>query len=227
MKSKSAGWLNIASALCGFAGVVISLIVNGPSCLAMYTDEVALFSGVVSVIFAVKVLQTGQNDCKVNGLDSSGETSNAAMQTSSEIRTTTPFSHALLFSRFASAVMQIVLIIAALISFLPVFHFPFNVLSPHLLLMHFAAPILSLISYFVFEPKGGLRLRDTLYSMIYTFLYAAAAIGITASGFYHSEAYPFLDYHPGHIAAPILEDLAILLAVYLIGLLVYKLKKAK
>lgn len=227
MKSKAAGWLNIASALCGFAGVVLSLIVNGPSCLAMYTDEVALFSGVVSVILAAKVLQTGQNDCKANSLNISGETSNAGVQPNSESYVTTPFSHALLFSRFASAVMQIVLIIAALISFLPVFHFPFNVLSPHLLLMHFAAPILSLISYFAFESKGGLRLRDTLYSMIYTFLYAAAAIGITASGFYHSEAYPFLDYHPGHIAAPILEDLAILLAVYLIGLLVYKLKKAK
>lgn len=93
--------------------------------------------------------------------------------------------------------------------------------------MHFAAPVLSLISYFAFEPKGGLYLHDTLYSMIYTFIYAAAAIGITASGFYHSEAYPFLDYHHGHIAAPILEDLAILLAVYLIGLLVYKLKKAR
>lgn len=227
MKSKAAGWLNIASALCGFAGVVLSLIVNGPSCLAMYTDEVALFSGVVSVILAVKVLQAGQNDCKANSLNSSGETSNAAVQPRPEILVTTPFSHTLLFSRFASAVMQIVLIIAALISFLPVFHFPFNVLSPHLLLMHFAAPVLSLISYFAFEPKGGLHLRDTLYSMIYTFLYAAAAIGITASGFYHSEAYPFLDYHHGHIAAPILEDLAILLAVYLIGLLVYKLKKAK
>lgn len=227
MKSKAAGWLNIASALCGFAGVVLSLIVNGPSCLAMYTDEVALFSGVVSVILSVKVLQAGQNDCKANGLDSVGKGSNTGVQSSSKSHVTTPFSHALLFFRFASAVMQIVLIIAALISFLPVFHFPFNVLSPHLLLMHFAAPIISLISYFAFEPKGGLRFRDTLYSMIYTFLYAAAAIGITASGFYHSEAYPFLDYHHGHIAAPILEDLAILLAVYLIGLLVYKLKKAK
>lgn len=227
MKSKAAGWLNIASALCGFVGVVLSLIVNGPSCLAMYTDEVALFSGVVSVVLAVKVLQAGQNDCKANGLNSNGETLNTAVQPRSGIRVTTPFSHTLLFSRFASAVMQIVLIIAALISFLPVFHFPFNVLSPHLLLMHFAAPVLSLISYFAFEPKGGLYLRDTLYSMIYTFLYAAAAIGITASGFYHSEAYPFLNYYPGHIAAPILEDLAILMAVYLIDFLVYRIKKTK
>lgn len=227
MKLKAAVWLNIASALCGFTGVVLSLIVNGPSCLAMYTDEVALFSGIISIIFSIKVIQVPKNDCKVYKLDSLTSKTGLVRSSGSNFRGTTPFSHTLLFCRFASAVMQIVLIIAALISFLPVFQFPFNVLSPHLLLMHFAAPILSLISYFAFEPKGSLQLRDTLYSMIYTFLYAAAAIGITASGVYHSEAYPFLNYYPGHIAAPILEDLAILLAVYLIDYLVYRIKRTK
>ncbi len=196
MKSKLAIFFNLASALCGFTGVILSFIVNGPSCLAMYTDEVALFAGIVSIILAVRLLQNTH-------------------------QSTLPFF------RYASTVMQIVLLIAALISFLPTFHFPFNVTSLHLILMHFAAPGLSVISFFAFEPKVALRLRDTLFSMLYTFIYAAAAIGITASGLYHSKAYPFLDFHPGHIAAPVLEDLAILLAIYVIALLVLYLKRSK
>lgn len=204
MKEKAAAWLNIASALCGFTGLVLSLLVNGVSCLAMYTDQVALAAGIISVIYAVHLLRSRSK---------AGSPGRPATR--------------LPFLRFASAVPQVVLIIAALISFLPAFTFPFNVLSPHLLLMHFGAPILSLVSYFALEPKAPLRPRDTLYAMVYTLLYAAAAIAVTAGGFYHSEAYPFLDFHPGHIAAPILEDIAILLAIYLIDLLFYKLKVLK
>lgn len=193
MKTKTAAALNLTSAACGLAGIILSFLVNGPSCFAMYTDQVALGAGIISIVLAVYLLR-GHH------------------RTMSRLR-------------FASAIPQIVLIIAALISFLPVFTFPFNVHSLHLILMHFAAPALSLLSYFDFEPKAPLHFRDTFYAMIYTLIYAAAAIAVTAGGFYHSKAYPFLNYYPGHILAPVLQDLSILLAIYLIDLLIFKLKK--
>lgn len=225
MKSNLAIVFNLASALCGFTGVILSLIANGPSCLAMYTDEVALFAGVVSIILAVRLLRKDpwRTGCSTQRRPSltANTSATANSQTGNAHQSTLPFF------RYASTVMQIVLIIAALVSFLPTFHFPFNVTSPHLILMHFAAPGLSVISFFALEPRTDLRLRDALLSMVYTFIYAAVAIGITASGLYHSKAYPFLDFHPGHIAAPVLEDLAILLAIYVIALLVLHIRRQK
>lgn len=226
--------LNLASALCGFTGIGLSLAVNGVSCLAMYTDQVALFSGIISIYLAVSLLMFSRDNtsnlsaqAQANNSDNRQGYEDRKMSSSRRSITgsqqpASKLTHRMTFLRFASAVPQIVLIIAALISFLPAFTFPFNVRSPHLILMHFCAPALSLLSYFGFEPNASLRFRDTGYAMVYTLIYAAAAIAVTASGLYHSEAYPFLDFHHGHIAAPILEDIAILLAVYLIDFLVYK-----
>ena len=139
MHKKCVFWLNLLSALCGFTGVALSLTVNGPKCLALYSDLTALFAGIISIVHAA-------------GLDRAGRKDRVF--------------------RFASAVSQVLVLLFALISLLPAFSFSFSKFSPHLILMHFCAPTLSLISYFALERDGQLRFSDTLYGYLFTGMYA-------------------------------------------------------
>ena len=192
MHKKCVFWLNLLSALCGFTGVALSLAVNGPKCLALYSDLTALFAGIISIVYAARLDRAGRKDRVF---------------------------------RFASAVSQVLVLLFALISLLPAFSFSFSKFSPHLILMHFCAPTLSLISYFALERDGQLRFSDTLYGYLFTGMYAVFAIVLCAAGIAHTEAYPFLNFYPGHMAVPFLEDAGILCAIYGIDWTVYRLSR--
>lgn len=208
--------LNCIAAVSSVVGVMLSMLKNGPDCLGLYTDECNLISAVISFVYL-------HNRRAARAAARSGAFS--APRSGSAPEAAVP--RWLQILRYCSACALTLTFVLVMVSYLPVFTFPFSLFSPHLILMHWVSPVLSTVSFLCLEQNDALRFSDTGYAMIYTVVYGILAVSLAAAGLVKTDAYPFLQFHGTRLWLILACCLAILAAAWALCWLLYRGSRRK